>query len=197
MGALKDKAKEKACQEFVLNGGSQSDAYRAAYKKAQRWKNGTIWNKASQLFLEPEVQERVDELRAEVAAIAEEQFKVDASYVLGRLVEIDQMDAADILSDDGSVKQISDWPKVWRQFISGMDLTELYGSDGGERQSIGFLKKIKWPDKVKNLELIGKHVSVQAFKEKVETTEIKQVESLTDQELDDEIERRIAAASSS
>ncbi|STU63700.1 Uncharacterised protein [Klebsiella pneumoniae subsp. ozaenae] len=26
------------------------------------------------------------------------------------------------------------------------------------------LKKIKWPDKVKNLELIGKHVDVNAFK---------------------------------
>lgn len=30
------------------------------------------------------------------------------------------------------------------------------------------LKKIKWPDKVKNLELLGKHVSVQAFKEQME-----------------------------
>ncbi|HHC2134918.1 TPA: terminase small subunit, partial [Klebsiella pneumoniae] len=30
------------------------------------------------------------------------------------------------------------------------------------------LKKIKWPDKVKNLELIGKHVDVNAFKERME-----------------------------
>ncbi len=30
------------------------------------------------------------------------------------------------------------------------------------------LKKIKWPDKVKNLELIGKHVDVMAFKERME-----------------------------
>ena len=29
------------------------------------------------------------------------------------------------------------------------------------------LKKIKWPDKLKNLELLGKHVNVQAFKEQV------------------------------
>ncbi|EPW4661750.1 terminase small subunit, partial [Escherichia coli] len=28
---------------------------------------------------------------------------------------------------------------------------------------------IKWPDKVKNLELLGKHVSVQAFKEQTST----------------------------
>ncbi|MCG6527916.1 terminase small subunit, partial [Vibrio parahaemolyticus] len=30
------------------------------------------------------------------------------------------------------------------------------------------LKKVKWPDKVKNLELIGKHVDVNAFKERME-----------------------------
>lgn len=32
------------------------------------------------------------------------------------------------------------------------------------------LKKIKWPDKVKNLELIGKHVDVNAFKERTEVS---------------------------
>jgi phage terminase small subunit len=32
------------------------------------------------------------------------------------------------------------------------------------------LKKIKWPDKVKNLELIGKHVEVQAWRERQELT---------------------------
>ncbi len=31
-------------------------------------------------------------------------------------------------------------------------------------------KKIKWPDKVKNLELIGKHVDVNAFKERPEVS---------------------------
>ncbi len=35
----------------------------------------------------------------------------------------------------------------------------------GEGDNAGLLKKIKWPDKVKNLELLGKHVDVQAFKE--------------------------------
>lgn len=30
------------------------------------------------------------------------------------------------------------------------------------------LKKVKWPDKVKNLELIGKHVDVNAFKERLD-----------------------------
>jgi hypothetical protein len=28
------------------------------------------------------------------------------------------------------------------------------------------VKKIRWPDKLKNLELFGKHVDIQAFKDK-------------------------------
>lgn len=93
---------------------------------------------------------------------------VDATYVLHRLVEIDQMDALDILNDDHSLKPISDWPKVWRQFVSGFDISELWEGRGEDREQIGVLKKIKFPDKVKNLELLGKHVNVQAFKDQVE-----------------------------
>ncbi|NGE23598.1 terminase small subunit, partial [Klebsiella pneumoniae] len=40
-------------------------------------------------------------------------------------------------------------------------VTEMAGD------STVLLKKIKWPDKVKNLELLGKHISVQAFREQV------------------------------
>ncbi len=36
----------------------------------------------------------------------------------------------------------------------------------GDTQAI--IKKIKWPDKVKNRELIGRHIEVQAFKDKVD-----------------------------
>ena len=86
-----------------------------------------------------------------------ERLKIDADYVLNRSVRIDEMDVLDILKDCGTIKPVSEWPKIWRQFISGIDIAEL--SD-----SAALVKKIKWPDKVRNLELIGNHVDVQAFK---------------------------------
>ena len=94
-----------------------------------------------------------------------ERAQITADYVLNRLVEIDQMDVADILEPNGGIKPVADWPKVWRQYISGMDLAELHEGYGDEREMVGLLKKIKWPDKVKNLELLGKHITVQAFKD--------------------------------
>lgn len=119
------------------------------------------------MFADSKVRGRVAELQAEAAKIAEEKFQVDAEYVLRRLVEIDRMDLLDILKDDGSLKPVAEWPKVWRSFVSGMDLSEIFQGAGDDRQMVGFLKKIKWPDKVKNLELLGKHVSVNAFRDQV------------------------------
>lgn len=96
--------------------------------------------------------------------------KIDANYVLTRLREIDEMDALDILEDDGSIKPIREWPKIWRQFISGFEVVEMFAGKGDDKIIAGMLKKIKWPDKTKNLELIGKHVNVQAFRDRIEHT---------------------------
>lgn len=111
---------------------------------------------------------RVDELKDEFAELAKEEFKVDATYVLRRLTEIDNMDFADIFEEDGeTLKPIREWPKVWRTYISSLDVHQLFAGRGDDREMIGMLKKIKWPDKVKNLELLGKHVTVQAFRDQV------------------------------
>ena len=75
------------------------------------------------------------------------------------------MDFADILNDDGSLKFVRDWPKTWRTLISGFDITEMYRSKDDDSAAVSILKKIKWPDKIRNLELLGKCASVQAFNE--------------------------------
>lgn len=56
--------------------------------------------------------------------------------------------------------------------MSGLDIAIQF------EDTDALLKKIKWPDKIKNLELLGKHVSVQAFREQVKSEHI--VESLSD-----------------
>jgi len=53
--------------------------------------------------------------------------------------------------------------------LSGLDInTTITNYDETTTENI--LKKIKWPDKVRNLELIGKHVRVGAFKEQLDHT---------------------------
>ncbi|ECD1688536.1 terminase small subunit [Salmonella enterica subsp. enterica serovar Newport] len=121
--------------------------------------------KASVMMRDERIQKRIAELMEE----RNKRLRVSADYVLLRLVEIDQMDVIDILNDDGTMKPIREWPKIWRTTLSGFDLSStIMNMDETSIETI--LKKIKWPDKVKNLELIGKHVDVNAFKERLEVS---------------------------
>ncbi|EHO2073483.1 TPA: terminase small subunit [Escherichia coli] len=119
--------------------------------------------KASVMMRDERIQKRIAELMEE----RNKRLRVSADYVLLRLVEIDQMDVIDILNEDGTLKPIREWPKIWRTTLSGFDLSStIMNMDETSIETI--LKKIKWPDKVKNLELIGKHVDVNAFRERLE-----------------------------
>lgn len=141
------------------------EAYRRAYN-ASGMKQGTIDTKASLMMDKEKIRARVTALRAKV----EEKCIVDAAYVRNRLYEIDQMDVLDIHNDDGSIKPIKEWPRIWRQYLSAIEVSEVMQNSGDDGQVVAVLKKIKWPDKVKNLELLGKLTSVGAFSEKVDHT---------------------------
>lgn len=123
--------------------------------------------KASVMMRDERIKKRIAELMEE----RNKRLRVSADYVLLRLVEIDQMDVIDILNDEGDLKPISQWPKVWRTSISAVDINRIRMAMKDDEEDIeSTLQKIKWPDKVKNLELIGKHVDVNAFKERLEVS---------------------------
>ena len=147
---------EAFCREYVIDLNATQAAIRAGYSAK------TADVQGARLLANAKVQNRITELLEERNA----RTQVNADYVLNRLVEIDQMDALDIHNDDGSLRNMKDWPLIWRQYVCGLDLAELKNGDD-EVMSV-VLKKIKWPDKVKNLELLGRHVTVGAFKDKLE-----------------------------
>ncbi|RUL12423.1 terminase small subunit [Proteus mirabilis] len=152
--ALNDK-QEMFCREYLIDLNATQAAIRAGYSEK------TANAQASRLLVNVNIQNRIQELKSN----RNERVEVDADYVLKRLVEIDQMDVLDILNESGDLKPVRDWPKAWRTTLSGLDVMSI---STGEEGTDALLKKIKWPDKVKNLELLGKHVKVQAFKEQIE-----------------------------
>lgn len=154
--ALTDK-QEMFCREYLIDLNATQAAIRAGY--SEKTANRT----ASENMSKPDIQSRIAELKAK----RNDEVGIDADYVLRRLVEIDQMDVLDILNDDGSLKAISQWPKSWRTTLTGLEISTTI-QNFNEDTTETILKKIKWPDKVKNLELLGKHIKVQAFKEQVE-----------------------------
>lgn len=151
---------EAYCQSYIKTPENQSQAAIDA-----GFSPNTAHVKASVMMRDERIQKRIAELMEE----RNKRNRVSADYVLMRLVEIDQMDVLDILNDDGSLKPIREWPKIWRTTLSGFDLSSTI-MNMNETSIETILKKIKWPDKVKNLELIGKHVDVNAFKERLEVS---------------------------
>jgi len=157
--ALTDK-QEMFCREYLIDLNATQAAIRAGYSAK------TANEQGARLLANVSVQIRIHELKAR----RNDRIDVDADYVLKRLVEIDQMDVLDIMTDDMSIKPVAQWPASWRRYLSGFDLAEMFEGRGEEREMVGILKKIKWPDKVRNLELLGKHISVQAFREQAATS---------------------------
>ena len=142
---------QRFVEEYLIDLNATQAAIRAGYSEKTAKEIG------SENLTKPNIAKAIEEAQNKRA----EQTQIDAAYVLRRLVEIDQMDVLDIMDDQMKIRPVNEWPKVWRQYVVNFENLEL---NDGE----GCFKKIKWPDKVKNLELLGKHVSVGAFKDKIE-----------------------------
>ncbi|HFT2061697.1 TPA: terminase small subunit [Pseudomonas aeruginosa] len=138
--------------EYLIDLNATQAAIRAGYSARRATEIGY------QLLQRPEVAQAIQAAMAERSKRTE----VEADYVVRRLREIDEMDVLDILEDDGSFRSIRDWPKAWRQFLSGIEIAELFEGRGDDRRIAGVLRKIRWPDKLRNLELLSRHVGTES-----------------------------------
>ncbi|EOX6816677.1 TPA: terminase small subunit [Pseudomonas aeruginosa] len=138
--------------EYLIDLNATQAAIRAGYSTRRAAEIGY------QLLQRPEVAQAIQAAMAERSKRTE----VEADYVIRRLREIDEMDVLDILEDDGSFRSIRDWPKAWRQFLSGIEIAELFEGRGDDRRIAGVLRKVKWPDKLRNLELLSRHVGTES-----------------------------------
>lgn len=69
MPVLPNAQYERYAQEIV-RGMSQADAFLAAKPSARKWKEKTVYSRASEMRRIPEVDARIQELQAEAAAAA-------------------------------------------------------------------------------------------------------------------------------
>lgn len=82
------------------------------------------------------------------------QSDVSAAELLNHLSDMVHADIADIYDQYGNFKPLHAWPEIWRKMVIGM---ECYPS--------GVPMKVKFMDRTKIIELVGKHVQVGAFSE--------------------------------
>ncbi len=161
------KAQENFCNEYLIDFNA-ARAYKVTYKSCKT--DETAYANSSRLLRNAKVQEYIQKRIKE----REERTEITQDQVINELAKIAFFNPKEIFNDNGSLKNIKDIEDKDAGVIIGIDSYEEYIGRGEEREAIGETKKIKFADKLKALELLGKHLGM--FKEeikvngKVETT---------------------------
>ncbi|MBL3576351.1 terminase small subunit [Rhodovulum sulfidophilum] len=144
-------------EEYLVDLNATQAAIRAGYSETTARQTG------AENLTKPVIAAAI----AEAQAQRSERTQLDADWMLRRLAAEVTADLADILDEAGAIRPVKDWPLIWRQgLVSGLDVNETLV----EGEKVGQTVKIKLSERIKRLELIGKHVSVQAFRDQVNTT---------------------------
>jgi len=141
---------QRFVDEYLIDLNATQAAIRAGYSKK------TAYSIGEENLKKPEIASEI------VKAIEKrsEDTKIDSKWVLRRLAEESEADLADIFDKDGNVKSVHDWPLIWRQGL--VDSFDQIGE--GETQ----VTKLRFANRGKRLDMLGRHVDVQAFKDRVE-----------------------------
>jgi phage terminase small subunit len=138
--------------EYLIDLNATKAAVRARYSPA------TAPQHASRLLSNVKVATAI----AKQGRARNARLQMTADQVLERLVEEIEADMADLFYPDGTLRPICDWPRVWRKgLISGLQISETVDASG-VRVTVA---KIRFSDRSKRLDQIGRHIRVNAFRE--------------------------------
>lgn len=143
--------------EYLKDFNATQAAIRAGYSEK------TASQIAYELLQNPLVVAQIENEKAQRL----DRLQVDADWMLKRLIHEAEADLAELYDDDGRLKPVNEWPEIWRKgLVAGIEVEELFEGRGEDREHVGTLRKVKLADRTKRLELIGRHVDVQAFTDK-------------------------------
>lgn len=152
---------QRFIDEYLVDLNATQAAIRAGYSAK------TAQQISSKILLKAVIQTAI----ATALKKRSERTQINADWLLERLgVEADA-DLADLYDERGALRPIADWPLIWRKgLVAGIETAQEYEEVDGKKVPIGIVHKLKISDRIRRLELIGKHISVGAFSEKHEHT---------------------------
>lgn len=89
-----------------------------------------------------------------------ERVEVKADDILRELLRLAMVDIGEAFDANGRLKPIKDIPPDVRRAIAGIEVFEEFKGSGQDRIPVGEVRKLKFWDKVKGLELLGKHLKL-------------------------------------
>ena len=153
MTDMKLTAQQERFALGVASGKTQADAYREAYPRSKKWKDDSVYPKASALMSNGKVAARVSALKERVTATG----IASAARVLQEASRLALFDPRRLFREDGSPKPINELDDDTAAAIAGLDVVEEFEGSGEDRQFVGYTKKYKVADKNAALEKLFKH----------------------------------------
>ena len=141
---------EAFCQEYIVDFNGTQAAIRAGYSDTEAARV-----QASRMLARDNISSRINQLIAE----RKHRVSVTADFVLQSLLRIVNVDLSDAFDEEGNMLSIKKMPKDLRLALASYE--ESYSEHGMNR-------KLKPNDRMKALELIGRHVKM--FTDKLEHT---------------------------
>lgn len=148
---------QRFVDEYLIDLNATAAAKRAGYSER------TARSVGAENLTKPDIAAAVGKAKAERA----ERTRVDADWLLRRLADEANADMADLYDGSGNLKPIADWPLVWRQgLVAGVESSTEKADDDSKEVTV--VRKIKLSDRTRRIEMIGRHIDVQAFRDRVE-----------------------------
>ena len=144
--------------EYLIDLNKTQAAIRAGFSEK------TAGQAGSRLFKNVEIQAKIQHAMDERA----KKTGVQAEDILAELLKVARLDLGVLYAEDGSLKPIHEIPEDARRAIAGIEIDELWEGSRDAREQVGVTRKVKLWDKLRALELLGKHLKL--FVDRVDHT---------------------------
>ncbi len=141
------------CDEYLIDLNA-SRAYKVAYKKCKS--DLTARTNGSKLLTNTNIQNYIDEKMKE----REQRTEVTQDMVIKELSRIAFLDIRKIYDENGKLRNIQDIDEDTVKAIASLETFEEYEGRGENKTYIGDTQKVKLSDKIKALELLGRHLGI-------------------------------------
>ena len=141
-------------REYLVDLNGTQAAIRAGYSK----RGASVT--AARLLVNSRISEAISEGRRK----REEKIEIRAEEVLLELKRLAMVDLGQAYDSEGRLRKVHEMPEDVRRAIASVDTAEIWGPDGGAQ--LGEVKRVKFWDKTKALESLGKHLRL--FTERLE-----------------------------
>ena len=152
--------KQKIFADEYLIDLNATRAYKVAYPKVRKDESARV--NGSKLLTNTNVVAYIDERMKE----REKRTEITQDRVLQELTKLGFFDIRKLFDDSGKPVDISMLDDDPAACIAGLEVVDYFEGAGEDKEFVGYIKKYKLSDKLKALEMLGRHLGM--FKDKLE-----------------------------